>query len=137
MADNKKNRGRRPYYGKGKKTNSNDNPPYPQYETCIALEKAVEDNMSEETLVRAVAISWNKYAWYGEKESKLEEKDENYTIICENADAWFEEYGKISDKLKTFLGYQADATFALPEITAEMNKYNYSDDDGIWRKGKQ
>lgn len=137
MSDNR--RYRKPYYrhnkpnGEKKQDNS---APHGQFSTCIELEKALEEKLNEENIVKAVAISWNKYAWYEEAESKLTAEDEKYREACENTDAWGDEYNKMVLKLKEFVGLDNDSVFALPEISALMEKYGFTDTDGTWQKSR-
>ena len=140
MSENKRNRGYRPYYRKkhniasAANNQEKDLSPHPQFKTSAELEKAVEANMSVKSLVRAVGISWNKYAWYAEKESGTDPSDESYGEICENTDIWNSEYYKMMEKLKFALGLDNDAVFALPELTAVMNDHGFKDEDGLWKK---
>ena len=133
MADNRRYRKNR-YNSNRKKENSLPREPHPQFENCVKLEMAVEEKLSEETLVRAVGICWNKYAWFEERESSFEEGSPEYIDCCESTDSWFSEYNKMTEKLKTFLGLTSENVFALPELTALMNKYGFEDVEGVWRK---
>jgi hypothetical protein len=137
MADYRRNR-RRPNNKKPGGDNSARNPkdqaPHPQYENATVLDMAVERKMTEETLVRAVGIAWNKYAWYAEKESTMQEGTPEYSACCEETDSWSNEYFKMMEKLKAFVGIDSNSTFALPELTILMEKYGFEDIEGTWRK---
>ena len=142
MSDNRHNNGKRYYHNKKKNNGTpvasdSNRAPHPQFSTCIELEKAIEGKMTEENLVRAVGIAWNKYAWYEEEEEKCEDDSEKYRLACEQTDSWCDEYQKLTEKLKAFLGYANDSTFALPELTALMEKYGFEDTNGIWQRKKQ
>lgn len=139
MADKRYYKGRRPYYHKNKsKTNENPNEaPHQLVQTVPELEKAVSENLSEETLVKAIGIAWNKYCWYEENESKCEGDSEKYTAACEDTDSWCEMYYRLIEKLKAFLKIDTDTTFALPELTILMDKYGLEDVEGLWKAKKK
>lgn len=139
MADNRRNRHYRPRNGKkpGSGPAKESRPPHPQYENCAVLEKALSESLSEESLVRAVGVCWNKYAWYAEREAALDAESPELAECCENSDAWSDEYFKLMEKLKSFIGLGTDATFALPELTVLMNRYGFEDVDGTWRKARE
>ena len=139
MSDNKQNNVKRP--GPGRKDSSAKaagvpQAPHPQFGTVIELEKALEAKFNEENLAKAVGICWNKYAWYEEHEDPSA-GDELYRQTCEQTDSWCEAYYRTVDKLKTFLGYDADTAFALPEIAAVMDRNGFEDKDGVWQRKKK
>ena len=137
MSDKKFYHGHRPYYNKNKSSNpaaeTPSTPPHPQVQTVPELEKAVSENLSEETLVKAIGIAWNKYCWYEEREAKVQSDEAQYSETCEQTDSWCECYYHMIEKLKSYLHMDPDAVFALPELSAYMGKYNLEDIDGVWR----
>ena len=138
MSDYRRYRGKRPNNKKPNAENAankaNTQAPHPQYENATVLEMAVEKKLTEETLVRAVGISWNKYAWFAEREASLQEGSPEYIACCDNTDSWENEYLKMTERLKAFIGLDGNSPFALPELTILMNKYGFEDIDGTWRK---
>lgn len=127
---NKSNKGNRP------NKNTDDcltEAPHPQIQTIAELEKALSENITEKTLVSSTAIAWNKFAWFAENESKFEGDIDKYSDACNLTDSWNECYYRLIEKLKAFENVPADATFALPEITALMNKYGFEDIEGYWK----
>ena len=137
MSDNRK-KGYRPYYKKNnsKAAKNTDTEPHPVFENRTKLEMAVEAKPTEENIVTALAIAWNKYAWFEEQEEKNLADETKYREICEKTDEWCEEHSRMLEKLKTTLGFDSDVTFALPEITYVMNRNGFEDVNGYWQKKK-
>ena len=143
MADNKNQKGRRPYYGRRrnsgfrpKKQETGPSAPHPQFPTVAVLEKALADNPTEEAYVHAVGIAWNKYAFYEEAEDTIENDLDKLSEACDVTDTWCECYYRLVEKLKSMTGMDPDSTFALPELSALMDKYGFEDVNGLWQRKK-